>query len=487
MRGMLRFGLPVLATTAFAALLYGCGEPEPFDTVGVGGGGTGVVTAFVSTGVGQVTTGTGLSTFAFKSGTRLRAHVIDGGGDARSFEGWYDSALGMDCVSTVVAGQPNRCLPPQVDGVVYVDAACTSAAASFDASSFPNGAPSYVVEPHAGAQTCDAYRAWQVGAEAVAPTIYALGPDGACAAAGVDVTVRALTPVPLDTFAELDVSDEHILGLDWRRVENGPDGAFRAVSALEAPNGSACAVFVSRPDGNRACVPTDRVRQRPTFADGACGEPAIALDKCEIAATYRIVDVDPDPCQLDAAKIYAAGDIVASVYEGEACVSTGQKGRRLGELLQPAFTTFPYPEPRSGTGVVMTLDTASGVPVRADGTFFRNYETLLGCTVARTSDGTRCVPSFAAHAHTFADDACATPIAVVLGQSCGLGPQLAGEIGDDGGLVALRTLDAAYTGPIWSDRSGVCEQVSAGGANWRLVQDGALPLDGYPELDEYVE
>lgn len=480
---MLRFGLSLVAAATVAALTYGCSGPDPGNTVGgFGGGGTGQVSVFVSTGVGQVTTGSGLSDVAFKSGTRLRAHVIDGGGDARSFEGWFDAALGMDCTSTLVAGQPNRCMPPRVQSVVYVDAACTNAAAAL-----PLEAPPYVIEPHSGSQTCDAYRAWKVGAETVAPTIYALGPGGVCAEVGVDASVRTLTPVPLDTFAELDVSNEHLLGTDWRQVENGPDGAFRVVTALESPNGAACEVFARPTDGNRPCLPSDRVRRRPEFSDGACGEPAIALGACEIAETQRIVDIDPDPCAIEAATLHLAGEIVPTVHTGEGCVATGQRGRRLGPVVQPQFTTFVYQEPRYGTEVVMLRDAASAVPVRSDGKFLRSYENNIPCTVARTAAGTLCVPTFAAHAHTFSDDACSVPVVKVLGQSCGLAPELAGEMGDDGGLVALRRVDAAYTGAIWSDASGACEQISEGGANWRGIETGDLPLDGYPELDDYIE
>lgn len=59
------------------------------------------------------------------SGPRIRARVLDGGGDP-IFYGWHDSALATDCQPALASDGVERCMPfRDLAGTIFSDAGCT--------------------------------------------------------------------------------------------------------------------------------------------------------------------------------------------------------------------------------------------------------------------------------------------------------------------------------------------------------------------------
>src|SRR5579859_4518251 len=81
-----------LLPAAMAAVLHGCGGR--------------------SSGVGVPNDSAGDATASpWRSGSRLRARIRDGGDGARLFEGWWDRQLGMPCAFHEASDHKIRCLP----------------------------------------------------------------------------------------------------------------------------------------------------------------------------------------------------------------------------------------------------------------------------------------------------------------------------------------------------------------------------------------
>lgn len=425
---------------------------------------------------------------AFTSGARLRARVFDAGGQARSFIGWFDSALGFDCVSTPVVGGPNRCMPPLVGAVVYLDDECTEAAATLPTDPVSGSAPPFVVDEHAGDQLCGSYRGWSVGASQTVTTVFELAPGGACEPVLKGATVHALAPVALDTFAALDVTNEEISGFAWRQVERGADGSFRAVSGLDGPNGDPCEVLAAPFGARRWCLPKARVRRADVYADGGCGERAIPLDPCELNSLAPIVDLREDRCIDETPYVYAAGDIVDVLFteDGVCGVGAPGKGRKLG-AKQP-INDPPAADSRGVPGEVLdlVLDVFADVPIRADGSFMRDAGDFTSlCEARKTPIGTRCIPPFILHGRTYADAACTTKVVPLEPSLCP--PVLYIGVGvANASIEHVHSFGAVVSGQIYSDATGTCEPIPSGDATWYGFGD-EIPLYTFDVLASFVE
>lgn len=460
--------------------LVGCDDAPPLGFPAGAGGSSSVV----SSSIAGVTTGGGEVESAFKSGSRLRARVLDGGGNARSFVGWFDAELGIDCTSAIIAGAAARCLPPRIDTVVYLDDACSEPAAPASQTL----APSYVVEPHAGVQLCDSYRAWSVGAAEVAPIVYSRGPDNVCSAIATDALVQPLSAIPLETFTELDREDELVNQVDWRRVERSADGAYRVVSALLGPTGPTCEVFAGTFESHRACLPNERVRRYPQFSDEACGAAAIGLDACHIAGNAPIVTVDR--CVALGVQVNEPGAIVESVFDGRQGGCTpipATRGRALGPAAPDIYPVDSYPMFLEGPNLVMALEASGDKPVRADGPFLlKSDQGYFGCEVTTTTVGLRCVYPFRPFKDTFADSACTLPAVEIGDVNCLTGlPEYAGLVESDGTLAELHRVGEILPGTVFTDTSGTCKPF-ASNSTWARVGE-TLAIDAFPTVDAYVE
>lgn len=480
MNSSLRFGAVL---SSCLALTLGCGDPSPVDP-GFGAGGSDVVvgvTANASHASNAATGGGGTSESAllFTSGTRLRARFLDGGGAARMFEGWFDTELGIDCTSTPVAGEPNRCLPPLLEGRVFLDAACALPAVE-SAVFEPGGAPKYTVEATSGAQTCDAYRALAVGDAEVVASVFVKDASGACAEILEERTVHPLEPATLDVFARLDVVDAPGFPVGARE-ERGPDGAYRLVAGVLPGQGGPCRAMSVEFGGEPHCVPISRVRDAATFASG-CADPAIPLDACELTQLQPITDVRVDACGRRAAIVHQPGPIVDEVFLADGspscnAVSLG-RGRRLGAPTDGYF--YPQGWEAFAYGPELFVSGLSVAP-----TFFGAVDGRP-CDVTETAAGLRCVPPLVPRPTRFSDDACTSPLAAAPPTDC-WPPPIMGKYGSDGRLVSVGQVGPEHQGPVYQGGGAEpCTLVAEGATGW-FYMIGEFPVDTLPALVHRME
>lgn len=475
--------------SSFLSLAVGCTEPPSEQPSGGGGFGgdfpSGVVSSNVTTGLGPGSGG-GEPLTLFTSGTRLRAHILDAGGEAQAFEGWFDSELGFDCTSTEVAGESNRCMPPPLEEVVYLDAACAMPAA--DSAQFgATEAPPFTVERTSGEQNCDAYRAYAVGEEQIVASIFVKDPSGGCTEIVEERAVHALAPASLDVFAELAIEDEGG-ALVFARTERGPDGAFRIVSGLIKSIGEPCVGVGSPFDAGRFCAPSRRIRDPRTFAEGSCAEPAIALDACQITQLHAITDVTRDVCGRELATVYQPGAIVDDVFladENSTCNATPSgRGRLLGAPMDTGVLPYLDQLYLHGSSIDLAVDVGFGKAISSAGTF-----TTPGgyrCFVVETHDGLRCLPPLLPRPTTFSDAACTVPLTVAPPSDC-YPPPAVGTYASDGLVSSVSQVGSAYAGPVYEGGDGTpCTLVAESEAGWSTVVNEAS-VTTFPELVRRVE
>ena len=92
--------------------------------------------------------GAQVSELAFVSGTRLRAHVSDGGDGAKILQYWEDTTLNIQCQFARSADGIYRCTPWWGGTVAFTDAACTQAAFGTRALGHSAQSPYSVVETY---------------------------------------------------------------------------------------------------------------------------------------------------------------------------------------------------------------------------------------------------------------------------------------------------------------------------------------------------
>lgn len=76
----------------------------------------------------------------YQSGTRIKARMLVTADGAKSFVGWRDTQLGVDCVFAKASDGKMRCLPFgnwTTSSIAYGDSGCTSPVAMFGGCSDP--------------------------------------------------------------------------------------------------------------------------------------------------------------------------------------------------------------------------------------------------------------------------------------------------------------------------------------------------------------
>jgi len=84
----------------------------------------------------------------YKSGTRLKARVLETGDGAQQFLGWFDSELGVKCEFATAPDGKTRCLPRRhvrPEGLFYLDQDCSREPIIFDIHKNLCGEPEYVL------------------------------------------------------------------------------------------------------------------------------------------------------------------------------------------------------------------------------------------------------------------------------------------------------------------------------------------------------
>jgi hypothetical protein len=150
----------------------------------------------------------------YQSGSRLRAHVYDGGGGATLLQYWVDEALQIQCSFADPGDGTLRCLPNQGDisfDTDYLDSGCTQVAAAFQTGTTPP--PFLLVSKQLAANLCTApaLQYFRLGQEQAAVSTLYNKSDGTCMAQPLTtpLSVFALgAPVDVSVFASAAVVTE---------------------------------------------------------------------------------------------------------------------------------------------------------------------------------------------------------------------------------------------------------------------------------------
>jgi adenylosuccinate lyase len=277
---------------------FGCGDESAATSAGGGGSSSSTTTSAGSGGEGGAGGAGGApdTDDTFESGSRLRAIVVDGGGDARRFEGWFDSELGVECEMRRQPGDEWRCLPNGSAEIGYLDAACTQPVA------VPYGTcpwnDTYITTWVPANTACNAddsahdvvYRV--LGDAGALPAYHRLGPNG-CAPASIPTKpAKLLELVPIESFVELERSLVPVDEALGRWTYSSDDGASVVQGMHDLARDGRCNLMDPPPaDGARVCVPSSH-RRYPGWAywaDDSCGVPVVTLNACS-DLTLPIID-----------------------------------------------------------------------------------------------------------------------------------------------------------------------------------------------------
>jgi hypothetical protein len=376
----------------------------------------------------------------WRSGTRLRANIEDGGeGAARFDEGFTDTQLGMSCSLGIAADGASRCLPARRGTPHYLDATCKQAA---------------LVYANPGAATCPTSPlviggdASQTGCSASPSSPYLVaGPvpkqvvyrneSGKCVADAAYDCIYALKAAPASMFLRGTVRVEVIddaLSLRWTDYE---DGASVAGSIIDRKRESTCS-----PSNDDRCEPdaygylelrkSRRDAKFAYFADASCKRPAAVSILGACGKPPSVYSLEDNVCS-DLVSYHGIGAELSVGYEwiDGRCepVPTGRTFRlfELGEKHGRA--TFPaLLRARVGSGRLQLDYFASpdGRPL-ASGELY-DSQFALNCFRVTFADGTtRCMPRRSSEKYArvfYTEPTCASGDEIVgmTARDCGVQP-----------------------------------------------------------------
>ncbi|MFO0553743.1 MAG: hypothetical protein U0271_35495 [Polyangiaceae bacterium] len=458
----------------------------------------------------------------FVNGSRLRAHVIDGGGDAVVFTGWYDRERETDCVFVDAEDGRLRCLPTMEEArahytqsdIVYRDASCTDAVRLV--SGAVAQAPAEVLGDPVIVDPCDPsiaqYPVFELGDELALPDNqkFYFHDGGDCLEIGVDATVRKFALGPEVSASEFVGADFIVTYADGdrggaRRIV-AEDGASVIVGVVDQTWGDCLLAGVGLDHG--PCLPILVAWSIGEFADSACTEA--------IAYTSDLAPGGQDPSCADPEVIIAAdwsgcvtelglfevgprvdGTSYVTDTHG-ACVALEPNDRHANFELGAPIPEDQFlgldREPR-GAGRLQANYTVSDEGQRFWADAYTFFDTSLGvdCVVTELCDGTEaCVPDVQRNNAYFTDDLCTKPVALaywnadcgqpeptrtVVGYGC-LTDQSVLLLGGQAQLTAVYQLTGADCAPALLDQG-------PGFVYYDVI--GTEPLSTFATLERRIE
>ncbi len=430
---------------------------------------------------GGTSTGTGTSQAPetiYRSGSRLRARILDAGEGAVRFVGWTDDKLHEACAFHRADDGKVRCVPEISQGasIAYLDAACTQPVGVRKC-----GSQASFLAVKSQEEACNPddtpYSVYRMGASvAAAPTFSKLGntclPDGP---AGPGVELLAVSQVPAATFASALVTEETRAGGLMVRVLRGEDGSRETVAMRDADRHVDCGAQMD-PNGQLRCAPeATAIGSGSFFEDASCTVPLLA-------------DISSKPgCP---APLFAASSSGDACGDGGGAIEVGKKvstadvyQSAAGACSQVAFLPPDWAFYETGAAVEASSLPKLGeqqlgkgrvrVPVYAgtdkrllvQGRGFIDTERDQPCVVRPFADGElRCVPEDVERFDLYADDACTEPLAAVpVVPGCVKPPPTVGMMGlppADPSCASVLVVDKMFelggkwTGPTVYTKSG---------------------------------
>lgn len=408
----------------------------------------------------------------YESGSRLTAHVFDGGDGAVIFDHWVDTKLDMPCTWATATDGELRCVPATAAAPdFFADAACT-----IPMVIAPCGKPAFATRYE---RTCDGRiaTAYRVG-DAVTTPAFVLGAGGGC----------SMVPMQPGAYAVTDAIDPSELAKGKRSIAkrdpfeigyiDGDDGSF-AIDQVRADD-HLCA-FDERIDG-AFCAPGEGIATIDPFST------VFGDDGCRDTLANAHIDPScPEPTPVVAIRgnaacgmaneYFAIGAAAAMTYtQGGTCTMTtpseGDHYFNIGAALD--FSTFPLavPTPR-GTGRLQAkmYSDAHGNVVTAPDHRFVDTMTMKSCTNDTLADGSiRCLPPNTKTIEGdvyYADSAC-TKIVLVPTATCSavVAPALFVDGDACGGVTKAYLGNGFFHGAVFKkNAAGACV--------------AGLPIDNY--------
>lgn len=364
----------------------------------------------------------------FKSGSRLRAMLLVGADDARSFVGWHDSQIDEECRALLAEDGKTRCLPGWSMELRYSDAGCTNLVA---VRPYECSKPSrYVLGLSEAAQAACYDEAgisvYEVGAsKGAAAKTYHVASDGSCMEGDV-LEQFEVTPEPVTSFVEMTLTDEPHGDSVAPRVYIGADGS-RQVSgtAWDPARDEACLPMAMAEPSETRCLPDHTAwAEGQHFSDASC-KKAVGITRdtppCP-SPKYVLMHSTGEETYDQITAVYEAGSELpvedVRSKSGDQCISVTPPGDfqfwpAAEEIDRSAFgllTVESYGAHRLKARVLVS----DGFPMRTtDGFYDAERETV--CWPLDFGDGgTRCVDAPVAMEgttfNTFADPDCTEPL-----------------------------------------------------------------------------
>ncbi len=422
----------------------------------------------------------------FASGTRLKAHYLDGGGGACKLLWFYDSLLDIECKFVETALGQYRCLPLRYTSS-FSDAGCTAATLPIVGACSDEPALARGDLITATSADCSAMvGAYSLDTEQTAESPYYLSGGSVCfepsvsAAPELQWTARAepITRFVRATAAVIGAAG----GLQAWRI-TAEDGAFTTKDLL-VDSASCSPIGV---DGVTRCVPgTSSTRFQPNVGDTTCPQPMnvaqaslTTREQCAGERPRYLFEATGDGCSRSGT-IFALGERLSSFTAQGACAASAPVPDRnvpLYRIGAPVagsdFQEVRSAQVGSGALTISCFMDSAGTPIgiqseitgRADWSLDRG----LPCQLFVDENGAkRCVPAAQAMDNTknFADERCSEPI-YALELYCerrAISYLLEGVVGPC--PFSARVNDpsfthayvaAAYSGPVYATFSGDCQ------------------------------
>jgi hypothetical protein len=445
------------------------------------------------------------------SGKRLRARLLDAGGGARSFLGFFDAELGVNCDFAKAEDGVWRCVPSVPSSIRYADAAC-SIPILLDprgpGSCAPTELPMYANEvgiqiPPVCEITAPQYKlvtTWSRGEQLPAAPIFERLYDGGCALSD-NPDGRATYTLVHVAASEFVAADEGIEshGAIGARVLVSSDGARQVLAARDAKRDADCIRrgALRGPNGDDTlCIPAT-VGVEISFANASCTEPAVVADsrcaKPPVALGFPRSDCDGAPVALHA---------VGAPYPPQTPIFSKQPQGCAPDAFGPIYTAFvfgetvpddQYPSLRAATAgsgrITLPTWTAEDGAVVSTGAFRDDAFDGAVCVILRD----RCVAIVIARDANdlyryFADRACTREI--VDTGSCDAGPGVLARSSSDfvcGAVPPLFALGDRYSGPVYTTALGGCSTpLDQGRTTWRAL-GAQVALEDFPRVETIVE
>jgi len=363
----------------------------------------------------------------FGSGTRLKAHYLDGGSGARYLIAFHDTELGIECNFVETSQGRYACLPLRSLST-FAGSSCTQPVVQTP-QSFCNNEPSVAAgDSFTVASTdCSALQGVfsAVEQEAVDSTSW-IDQAGSCTSHGALPSAWSTKSEPLTQFVRGTASLVGAPEATQAVRVTAEDGAFTNL-ALTA-NGEPCTAYADL----ERCVPGP-VTQRSfiAFVDASCSEKAVAevrvpiRDQC-IGAQPRYLVETSTSCAAETA-VHALGDRLDPYVLLGGCQllsssdprgTEGNSYYRIGKPVSSAeFAVVHAAALGTGELTVRGFTDGDGVPIRTAPTvsFTERGSWALRdgtrCNVLLAPDGQlHCVPQIAGEDSVFSDAGCTQPL-----------------------------------------------------------------------------